>query len=102
MPLPCPIVLHPPFVPPLQPLEEQLTSIALSLLLIPPTSDHPRPVAPCLVSLHKLLFYQSRASKRHFCLLCTAPEAATQMLRACGEWGLADASVNTMLICLSY
>lgn len=54
MPLSCPIVLHPPFVPPPQPLENQLTADSQSLLLIPLTRDSHtryRPITPCLVPL---------------------------------------------------
>lgn len=98
MPLPCPIVLHPPFVP-----SPQHPSIRPAH---PPTSDyrtHYRPTTARPVSLHKLPgFHVSWASWWHFCSLCAAPEGGTWIPRACRELGLRDPSVNTTLICLRY
>lgn len=50
MPLSCPIVLHPPFVPPPQPPENQLTGDSPPAR---PSDNHTRyrPITPCLVSL---------------------------------------------------
>lgn len=101
----CRVVLFStlPLFPLLQPPEEQLSGIPQCLLLVPLRQPHTlQPHHSLPSAFAQTAFLQSLASRRHFCFLCTAPEEGTQIPRACGEWGLADASVNTMLICLRY
>lgn len=96
-----------PLFPLLQPPEKQLSSIPASPN---PSSSSLRPAQPHTLQAHHSLLW---ACTNCFfpspwpvdgisAAVCTAPEEGTGMPRACRQQGLADASVNTMLICLRY